>query len=189
MIIARYADDFVMGFQYADDTRRMRADLGERMAKFGLKLHEEKTRLIEFGRLPTLDHARRGERRPKTFAFLGFTHYCGRTRDGRFVVKRKTQSKRLTTKFRSLWTAARRRMHMPVRDQHQWLAQVLRGALCLLRSAEQLSFHAWLLPTGEADLVLRAPASEPASANLEWPRGAAGALSPSNTTNHSSCTA
>jgi hypothetical protein len=189
VIIARYADDFVMGFQYADDTRRMRADLGERMAKFGLKLHEEKTRLIEFGRLPTLDHARRGERRPKTFAFLGFTHYCGRTRDGRFVVKRKTQSKRLTTKFRSLWTAARRRMHMPVRDQHQWLAQVLRGALCLLRSAEQLSFHAWLLPTGEADLVLRAPASEPASANLEWLRGAAGALSPSNTTNHSSCTA
>lgn len=127
VIIVRYADDFVMGFQYADDARRMRADLGERMAKFGLKLHEEKTRLIEFGRLPTLDHARRGERRPKTFAFLGFTHYCGRTRDGRFVVKRKTQSKRLTTKLKSLWTEARRRMHMPVRDQHQWLTQVLRG--------------------------------------------------------------
>ena len=127
VIIVRYADDFVMGFQYADDARRMRADLGERMAKFGLKLHEEKTRLIEFGRLPTLDHARRGERRPKTFAFLGFTHYCGRTRDGRFVVKRKTQSKRLTTKLKSLWTEARRRMHMPVRGQHQWLTQVLRG--------------------------------------------------------------
>src|SRR5689334_180143 len=74
VIIVRYADDFVMGFQYADDARRMLAALGERMAKFGLKLHEGKTRLIEFGRLPTLDHARRGERRPKTFAFLGFTH-------------------------------------------------------------------------------------------------------------------
>jgi hypothetical protein len=127
VIIVRYADDFVMGFQYADDARRMRADLGERMAKFGLKLHEEKTRLIEFGQLPTLDHARRGERRPETFAFLGFTHYCGRPRDGRFVVKRKTQSKRLTTKLKSLRTEARRRMHTPVRDQHQWLTQVLRG--------------------------------------------------------------
>ncbi len=127
VVIVRYADDFVMGFQYTNDARRMRADLGERMAKFGLALHEEKTRLIEFGRLPTLDHARWGERRPETFAFLGFTHYCGRTRDGRFVVKRKTQSKRLTAKLKSLWVEVRRRMHAPVSDQHRWLCQVLRG--------------------------------------------------------------
>jgi RNA-directed DNA polymerase len=127
VIVVRYADDFVMGFQYADDARRMLHDLGERMTKFGLKLHEGKTRLIEFGRLPTLDHARRGERRPETFAFLGFTHYCGRTRDGRFVVKRKTQSKRLTVKLKALRVEARRRMHAPVSEQYHWLCQVLRG--------------------------------------------------------------
>ena len=116
-----------MGFQYADDARGMLHDLGERLAKFGLKLHEEKTRLIEFGRLPTLDRARRGERRPKTFAFLGFTHYCGRTRDGRFVVKRKTQSKRLTVKLKALRVEARRRMHAPVPEQHRWLCQCCEG--------------------------------------------------------------
>jgi RNA-directed DNA polymerase len=125
--LVRYADDFVMGFQYRDDGQRMLADLRERMAKFGLKLHEEKTRLIEFGRLPALDHKRRGERRLQTFAFLGFTHYGGWSRDGRFVVKRKTQSKRLTVKLKSLREEARRRMHMPVREQHRWLCQVLRG--------------------------------------------------------------
>lgn len=125
--LVRYADDFVVGFQYRDDGQRMLADLRERMAKFGLQLHEDKTRLMEFGRLPALDHRQRGERRPQTFAFLGFTHYCGWTRDGRFVVKRKTQSRRLTAKLKSLREEARRRMHAPVRDQHRWLCQVLRG--------------------------------------------------------------
>jgi RNA-directed DNA polymerase len=104
--IVRFADDYVMGFQYAQDGRRMLTDLKERMAKFGLTLHEEKTRLIEFGRLPAIDHQRRGEKRLPTFAFLGFIHYCGWTHDGRFVVKRKTHSKRLyfglPSNFRSL---------------------------------------------------------------------------------------
>jgi RNA-directed DNA polymerase len=75
--IVRYADDFVMGFERAADARRMLADLKERLAKFGLLLHEDKTRLIEFGRLPAMARRQRGERRPETFAFLGFTHYCG----------------------------------------------------------------------------------------------------------------
>ena len=97
------------------------------MMRFQLTLHEEKTRLIEFGRLPALEHQRQGERRPETFAFLGFTHYCGWTRDGRFVVKRKTQSRRLTAKLKSLREEARRRMHMAMSDQQQWLCQVLRG--------------------------------------------------------------
>lgn len=127
VIIVRYADDFVMGFQYMDDARSMLASLRERMAKFKLMLHEEKTRLIEFGRLPAIDHKRLGQRRPPTFAFLGFTHYCGWTRDGRFVVKRKTQSKRLTAKLKSLREQARIRMHAPVAEQHRWLCQVLRG--------------------------------------------------------------
>ena len=79
-----------MGFESQADPRRMLSDLKERLAGFGLALHEDKTRLIEFGRLPALARQRRGERRPETFAFLGFTHYCGWTRDGRFIVKHKT---------------------------------------------------------------------------------------------------
>jgi hypothetical protein len=82
-----------MGFEKAADAPRMLADLKDQLAKFGLALHEDKTRLIEFGRLPAMRRQQRGERRPETFAFLGFTHYCGWTRDGRFIVKHKTQSK------------------------------------------------------------------------------------------------
>ena len=123
----RYADDFAMGFQTGHDARRMRADLQERLEHFGLQLHEEKTRVIEFGRFPALARKQRGEHRLGTFAFLGFTHYCGWTRDGRFVVKRKTQRQRVTGKLTALNDEAKRRRHEPVRDQHQWLCQVLRG--------------------------------------------------------------
>lgn len=123
----RYADDFVMSFQYAQDARRVRAELGERVAAFGLTLHEEKTRLIEFGRLPATARKQRGQRRLGTFAFLGFTHYCGWTRDGRFVVKRKTQRQRATAKLKALNEEAKRRRHRPVHVQHQWLCRVLRG--------------------------------------------------------------
>ena len=126
VVIVRYCDDFVVGFQYMADARRMRADLEKRVEKFGLMLHEEKTRLIEFGRLPALKLAQRGQR-PETFTFLGFTHYCGWTRDGRFVLKRKTQSKRMTSKLKELRRTARRERHAPVVDQHRWLCQVLRG--------------------------------------------------------------
>jgi group II intron reverse transcriptase/maturase len=126
-VIVRYADDFVLGFQYANDARRMQCELQQRLAKFRLTLHEGKTRLIEFGRLPALERKKRGMRRPETFAFLGFTHYCGWTRDGRFVVKRKTQSQRLSKKLKMLKVEARRRMHAPVTDQHRWLTAVLRG--------------------------------------------------------------
>jgi RNA-directed DNA polymerase len=125
--LVRYADDFVMGFQYEADARRMLADLRERVAKFGLALHEDKTRLIEFGRLPALDRRRQGRKRCETFAFLGFTHYSGWTRGGRFVVKRQTQSKRLTTKLTSLRQAARQRRHAPMIEQQTWLSQVLLG--------------------------------------------------------------
>ena len=94
----------------------------------GLALHEDKTRLIEFGRLPTVARKRRGERRPRTFAFLGFTHYCGWTRDGRFIVKKKkTQGQRLTRKLKALRQDAVRRMHAPLAEQHRWYASVLRG--------------------------------------------------------------
>ncbi len=125
--IVRYADDFVMSFQTARDAQQMRVDLQERLAHFGLQLHDEKTRVIEFGRLPALAGKQRGARRLGTFAFLGFTHFCGWTRDGRFVVKRKTQRQRVTRKLSALNDEAKRRRHEPVRDQHRWLCQVLRG--------------------------------------------------------------
>jgi hypothetical protein len=102
VVIVRYADDFVMGFEDGADAQQMRADLQQRLAGFGLTLHEDKTRLIEFGRLPAIVRRRRGERHPATFAFLGFAYYCGWTRDGQFIVKHKTQSKRMTRKLTAL---------------------------------------------------------------------------------------
>jgi len=125
--IVRYADDFVMGFENVVDARRMLTDLKARLAKFGLLLNEDKTRLIEFGRLPAMARQKRGERRPETFAFLGFTHYCGWTRDGKFIVKHKTQSKRLTRKLTALRQEAWRLMHSPLAEQHRWYSSVLRG--------------------------------------------------------------
>jgi RNA-directed DNA polymerase len=127
VVIVRYADDFVMGFQNEADARRLRDELRSRLARFKLALHDGKTRLVEFGKLSTLLREKRGERRPETFAFLGFTHYCARTRDGRFVVKRRTDRKRLSRKLRELGQVMRRRMHAPVAVQHRWLSSVLRG--------------------------------------------------------------
>lgn len=127
VIIVRYADDFVMGFQYEADARKMHADLRERLAAFSLALHEDKTRLLEFGRLSTERREARGDRRPETFAFLGFTHYCARSRDGRFVVKRRTDRRRLTRKLHTVRTEQRRRMHTPLPEQHRWLCSILRG--------------------------------------------------------------
>jgi len=125
--VVRYADDFVMGFESEADARRMLADLTERMAKFGLSLHREKTRLILFGKFAAERCRRVGMRRPETFDFLGFTHYCASGRDGRFIVKRKTQRKRAIRKLKELRIEVRRRMHRPVAEQHEWLSAVLRG--------------------------------------------------------------
>ena len=94
IVIVRYADDFVMGFENKDDALNMLLALKERLGSFGLvALHEGKTRLIEFGRFAALTRQRRGERKPEAFAFLGFIHYCGVTRDGRFIVKHKTEER------------------------------------------------------------------------------------------------
>jgi group II intron reverse transcriptase/maturase len=127
VIIVRFADDWVTGFQYEGDARRFLAELRERLKKFHLMLHESKTRLIEFGRWPTKLRAQRGERRPRTFSFLGFTHYCAICWDGRFMVKRKTNCKRRAQKLKRLRIEARKRMHSPVTEQYQWLCRVLRG--------------------------------------------------------------
>jgi RNA-directed DNA polymerase len=127
VVIVRYADDFVMGFEKKVEAEAMLLALKERLARFGLALHEDKTRLIEFGRFAAISRQRRGERRPGTFAFLGFTHYCGRTRDGRFIVKHKTEGKRLTRKLTALRKEAWRVLHAPLARQHEWFAAVLRG--------------------------------------------------------------
>jgi len=127
VIVVRYADDFVMGFQYRDDAERCLRELRARLAKFGLALHPEKTRLIEFGRYAAERRKRRGEGAPETFNFLGFTHCCGRTRKGTFTVKRKSTAKRLRAKLRELKTQLTRCMHQPVAAVGAWLRSVVRG--------------------------------------------------------------
>ena len=127
VIVCRYADDMVLGFQHEVDAQTMLAALAARLGQFGLSLHEGKTRLIEFGRFAATRRAYAGLGRPETFDFLGFTHYCGKTRKGAFMVKRKTQAKRMTRKLKALRHEMKARQHAPVKAQHQWLCQVLRG--------------------------------------------------------------
>lgn len=127
VIIVRYADDFVVGFQHQSDAERFRAELAERFRQFNLELHAEKTRLIEFGRFAAPNRQRRDERRPQTFNFLGFTHSCDRTRDGRFVVLRRTMGRRMRATLKRIKQELRRRMHEPVPVVGQWLGSVVRG--------------------------------------------------------------
>jgi len=127
MIIVRYADDFVVGFEHREEAERFQGELKERMAKFSLELHEEKTRLIEFGRHAASQRRERGESKPETFNFLGFTHICGKTRGGKFTVVRKTMRKRMQAKLKDLKKEFRRRMHEDLREQGKWVSAVLRG--------------------------------------------------------------
>ena len=127
VIVVRYADDFVMGFQHRDDAERCLRELRERMAKFGLELHPEKTRLIEFGRFAAERRAHRGEGKPETFNFLGFTHCCGKTRKGAFLVKRKSIAKRMRVKLQEIKQQLTRRMHGAVVEVGQWLRSVVQG--------------------------------------------------------------
>jgi hypothetical protein len=129
MIVVRYADDFVVGFEHNDDAERFLADLCERFAQFALELAPDKTRLIEFGRFAAERRQQRGERRPETFDFLGFTHICAKTRKGRFMLKRVTSKKRMRAKLSAVKTELRRRMHLPVSEQGRWLGSVVRGHL------------------------------------------------------------
>ncbi|WP_349308032.1 reverse transcriptase domain-containing protein [Pseudofrankia sp. BMG5.36] len=127
VIIVRFGDDFVAGFQYERDAQRFLADLRERFARFGLELHPDKTRLIEFGRFAARDRQARGLGKPETFEFLGFIHICTRMRDGRFWVRRITSSKRVRVKLREVKDQLRSRRHQPVPEQARWLASVVRG--------------------------------------------------------------
>ena len=129
MVIVRFADDFVAGFEHQADAQQFLADLRERFAKFGLELHPDKTRLIEFGRHAARDRKKRGDRKPETFAFLGFTHICGKTKNGWFWIKRITISKRMRAKLAEVKASLQRRRHHPIPEQGRWLASVVRGHL------------------------------------------------------------
>ena len=128
VVIVRFCDDFVVGFEHRDDAERFWADLRGRLAEFSLELNAEKTRLIEFGRNAARDRKARGLGKPETFRFLGFTHVCAKTRkSGRFKLRRITDSKRARAKLRALRGELRRRRHLPIPDQGRWIASVVRG--------------------------------------------------------------
>jgi RNA-directed DNA polymerase len=127
MIIVRYADDFIVGFQHESDARRFLDEMRERLGKFALTLHPEKTRLIEFGRFAAERRQRRGLGKPETFNFLGFTFICGKTRSGKFQIKRKTRSDRMRAKLKMIKAEMWRRMHQPIPVQGKWLWYVVNG--------------------------------------------------------------
>jgi RNA-directed DNA polymerase len=127
VIAVRYADDWVAGFQYRDDAERFQRAVQERLGQFGLKLHPEKTRLIEFGRFARENRRRKGQGKPDTFAFLGFTHCCGKTRKGKFMVLRITSGKRMRAKLLAVKTELRKRMHQPIAEQGKYLRSVVGG--------------------------------------------------------------
>jgi RNA-directed DNA polymerase len=127
MIIVRYADDFIVGFQHENDARSFLDEMRERLQKFALTLHPEKTRLIEFGRFAAERRQRRGLGKPETFDFLGFTFICGKTRHGKFQIKRKTRRDRMRAKLRMIKEEMWQRMHQPLPDQAKWLWHVVRG--------------------------------------------------------------
>jgi len=129
VIIVRFADDFIVGFEHEQDARRFLDELRERFAEFGLELHPDKTRLIEFGRHAARNRAARGLGKPETFDFLGFTHLSAKTRKGRFWVKRITVAKRMRAKLREVNDQLKRRRHEPIPVQGQWLGSVVRGHL------------------------------------------------------------
>jgi group II intron reverse transcriptase/maturase len=125
--VVRYADDFVMGFQLEEDAHAMHRALSERMAEFGLELHPDKTRVIEFGRYARRDRAQMGLGKPETFTFLGFVHICGKSRKGTPQFQRQTSGKKLRASLARVKEGCKKRRHLPVADQHAWLRRVVIG--------------------------------------------------------------
>jgi len=127
VIVVRFADDYIVGFQYRDDAERFLAELRNRLAQFNLELAAEKTRLIEFGRFAAERRQKRGLGKPETFQFLGFTHMCAKNRHGRFVLRRVTEKKRMRAKLKAIKEEQKRRRHLPIPEQGRWLARVVQG--------------------------------------------------------------
>jgi len=127
MIIVRYADDVTIGFEHEGDARRFLDAMRARFEEFELSLHPDKIRLIEFGRLAAVNHKQRGRGKPDSFAFLGFTFICGKSRTGRFQLQRKTRSDRMRAKLKDIKAQTRQPMHWSVPKQGKWLAQIVSG--------------------------------------------------------------
>jgi RNA-directed DNA polymerase len=127
VIVVRYADDFVVGFEHRGEALRFQRELTERLKKFNLELHAEKTRLIEFGRYAEHNRAERGAEKPETFNFLGFTHSCSWNRRKSYTVRRQTMRKCMQAKLKDIKVELKRRMHAPIPEQGQWLRSVLLG--------------------------------------------------------------
>ena len=127
VIIVRYADDFIVGFEHENDARRFLDAMRERLQEFALSLHPDKTRLIEFGRFAAANRERRGLGKPETFQFLGFTFICGKSRRGKFLIHRKTRRDRMRMRLKSIKEGLRLRMHQPIPEQGKWLGQVVGG--------------------------------------------------------------
>jgi RNA-directed DNA polymerase len=143
MIIVRYADDFIVGFEHETDARRFLDEMRQRLGKYALSLHPEKTRLIEFGRRAAENRERRGFGKPETFNFLGFTFICGTSRRGKFLIKRKSRRDRMRAKLKEVKDTLRRCMHQPIPVQGTWLRQVVTG---------YFNYHA--VPTNRRALAL-----------------------------------
>jgi group II intron reverse transcriptase/maturase len=151
VVIVRYADDIIVGFEHESDARRFLAELRQRLEEHALALHPDKTRLIEFGRRAAASRARQGLGKPESFNFLGFTHICGRARSGAFQLVRKTRRDRLRAKLRELGTKLRSMMHVAIPEQGRWLGTVLRGYFAYhavptnQRSLKAFRYHVSLL--------------------------------------------
>jgi len=126
-MVVRYADDMVVGFQNKAEAEKFWEELKERMQKFHLELHPEKTRLLEFGPKAAQNRKQRGQGRPETFTFLGFTHICGKTKKGRYLLVRQTIRKRLLAKLGEVKAELQRRKHDPIPEVGQWLKAVVGG--------------------------------------------------------------
>jgi len=156
MIVVRFADDAVAGFEHREDAERFLTDMQERLAKFELELQSEKTRLIEFGRDAASNRQKQGLGRPETFDYLGFTHICGKTKGGMFMVKRVTIAKRMRAKLKAVHHRLKQMRHQPIPEQGKWLASVVRGhfayyavpgnwnALWTFRGQVTKSWYKWL---------------------------------------------
>ena len=141
VIIVRYADDIVVGFEHETDARRFWDAMLKRFEEFALSLHPDKTRLIEFGRQAAAKRGKVGLGKPETFNFLGFTFICGRSRAGKFLVKRKSRRDRMRTRLKEIKEELQQRRHQPIPEQGKWLAQVVRG---------YFAYHA--VPTNSASI-------------------------------------
>ena len=174
VIMVRYADDIVVGFEHQADAERFLAEMRERLAAFALTLHGEKTRLIRFGRFAALNRKERGEGKPETFNFLGFTHICGRSRRGGFLLRRKTRRDRMQARLLAIREGLRRRLHTTIEEQGDWLRQVMRGfprvkpggMLRLSRRADQLRRPGGIPGPCDPALAADAAAAQPEGSNL-----------------------